>query len=131
MRLIPGWNPGEPWTTQAPDYWAGLRQVILERDGFACTYCGSTDQPLHVDHVIPRSRGGRDTLGNLTTACRTCNLRKHAKTSEALREWVAKREREYADLEAAILWGWVDVCQDLDEPVPSWVNDLLEVDARQ
>lgn len=57
-----------------------LRFEILKRDGFACRYCGVTAvaSPLHIDHVIPKSKGGTDDAANLVTACRDCNLGKSA-----------------------------------------------------
>lgn len=55
--------------------WMKLRGVIFERDGYKCTYCGSKDF-LQCDHVISVYNGGSDDIDNLTTACRTCNLRK-------------------------------------------------------
>ena len=48
------------------------RFEVLKRDGFRCTYCGASDR-LEVDHVIPRSAGGTDDDGNLTTSCWECN----------------------------------------------------------
>lgn len=57
--------------------------VIYARDRFKCTYCGrgpsTHDVVLNADHVIPRSKGGQDIAGNLTTACKPCNLQKHTK----------------------------------------------------
>lgn len=55
-----------------------LRYRVLQRDGFRCTYCGATAEQarLHVDHVIPRAKGGLSTMENLTTACEACNLGK-------------------------------------------------------
>lgn len=58
-----------------------LRFQILQRDRFKCTLCGASPAldplcRLHVDHVIPWSRGGRTEPGNLTTLCKTCNLGK-------------------------------------------------------
>lgn len=52
-----------------------LRWQVLVRDGFMCRYCGSAapDVRLEADHVIPRSKGGLDTLENLVTACEACN----------------------------------------------------------
>lgn len=53
-----------------------LRFEIFRRDNFACRYCGATAQSgavLEVDHVLPRSRGGKDTPRNLLTACDACN----------------------------------------------------------
>jgi 5-methylcytosine-specific restriction endonuclease McrA len=51
------------------------RSLIYKRDGHKCQYCGSTRR-LTIDHVIPRSRGGKDTWENLVVACSTCNTRK-------------------------------------------------------
>lgn len=55
-----------------------LRFTVFRRDGFKCLYCGATPvtQSLHVDHVIPVSKGGKDDLANLVTACAPCNLGK-------------------------------------------------------
>lgn len=45
---------------------------IFKRDENKCVYCGST-KDLNIDHVIPKSKGGRDTWKNLVTSCRSCN----------------------------------------------------------
>jgi 5-methylcytosine-specific restriction endonuclease McrA len=54
---------------------------ILVRDGFRCKSCGASPlvQPgieLHVDHILPWSKGGETTDDNLETKCRQCNLGK-------------------------------------------------------
>ncbi len=54
---------------------AFTRFNVFLRDGFECQYCGSSED-LTFDHVVPRSRGGRTTWENITTACGPCNLRK-------------------------------------------------------
>jgi hypothetical protein len=64
--------------------WQRLRQAVFERDNFTCVYCGATEAVLHADHVHPRSRGGRDEMENLVTACASCNLSKGSKSVE---EW--------------------------------------------
>jgi 5-methylcytosine-specific restriction endonuclease McrA len=48
------------------------RQAILERDGFKCVRCGSTDD-LTVDHIIPAAKGGTKQPDNLETLCSVCN----------------------------------------------------------
>ncbi len=55
-----------------------VRFEVLKRDGFRCVYCGATanDAQLHVDHIIPSSRGGSDDPANLVTSCDRCNLGK-------------------------------------------------------
>jgi 5-methylcytosine-specific restriction endonuclease McrA len=64
--------------------WLDLRKLILSRDSFTCVYCGDTDGPFEVDHVMPKSRGGLDVETNLVCACRSCNRSKKDKTPE---EW--------------------------------------------
>ena len=55
---------------------------IITRDG-VCMYCGS-DENLTVDHVIPKSKGGKSTWENCVAACQKCNNKKGDKTpSEA------------------------------------------------
>jgi len=59
------------------------RKKILKRDRNTCQYCGSK-RNLTIDHVIPRSKGGKNTWGNLVTSCFRCNSKKGDKTlSEA------------------------------------------------
>jgi hypothetical protein len=55
-----------------------LRFEVFKRDKFTCQYCGRSapDIILHVDHIEPVSRGGKDDLLNLVTSCRDCNLGK-------------------------------------------------------
>lgn len=55
------------------------RQNIYKRDGYRCQYCGSKEA-LTLDHVMPKSRGGRDTWQNLVTACQKCNTYKGDRT---------------------------------------------------
>ena len=54
------------------------RRNVLIRDGSACAYCGSQAKPITMDHVIPRSRGGKTDFDNCVACCRTCNLKKGA-----------------------------------------------------
>lgn len=66
--------------------WRLLRYAVLERDGERCNYCGTSNGPLHVDHVIPLIQGGTNDLNNLVVACRECNCGKSGRTPE---EWMA------------------------------------------
>jgi len=51
---------------------------ILIRENFCCAYCGCkvTLRSVTKDHVLPRSRGGKDDLLNVVAACVTCNGKK-------------------------------------------------------
>lgn len=48
-----------------------------------CFYCGSSDN-IQIDHVIPISKGGRHSIGNIVPACRSCNA---SKCDKYLIEW--------------------------------------------
>ena len=52
-----------------------VRQFVYRRDGRACVACRRTSD-LTLDHRIPYSKGGPDTIENLQTMCRSCNSRK-------------------------------------------------------
>jgi len=58
------------------------RRNIYKRDKNTCQYCGRTFRPeeLNIDHVVPLSRGGKDTWENVVCSCISCNLRKGNKT---------------------------------------------------
>lgn len=58
------------------------RKNILRRDNHKCGYCGRSDLPLTIDHVIPKSRGGQDSWENLVAACLPCNNKKGDRTPE-------------------------------------------------
>ena len=56
-----------------------LRYKVMKRDNWTCVLCGArktkkNNVHLHIDHIIPYSKGGRTALSNLRTLCSTCNL---------------------------------------------------------
>jgi hypothetical protein len=55
-----------------------LRRSVIDRDGPRCVYCDDdlTNAEIHLDHVIPESKGGLTSLNNLQVTCRKCNLAK-------------------------------------------------------
>ena len=63
------------------------RAGVLRRDRYQCIFCGVragekqrgkviTHKDFTIDHIVPRSKGGRNTWGNTACACPTCNNRK-------------------------------------------------------
>lgn len=58
-----------------------VREYVLFKWHHRCSYCGATEIPLQVDHIVPRSRGGSNRVGNLTLACEPCNLKKGTQTA--------------------------------------------------
>jgi HNH endonuclease len=60
------------------------RSILYARDRNLCAYCGEhhDSKNLTIDHVHPKSRGGKNTWVNCVTACKPCNMRKGNKTPE-------------------------------------------------
>ncbi len=67
------------------------RRLVLERDSYTCIYCGLqpggrqrgrilTKQDFTVDHILPISRGGRNSWSNTACACPRCNQHKGNRT---------------------------------------------------
>jgi 5-methylcytosine-specific restriction endonuclease McrA len=56
------------------------RKNILRRDNFKCAYCGRSDLPLTIDHILPKAKGGTDSWENLICACTVCNNKKGDRT---------------------------------------------------
>lgn len=59
----------------------GLRFKVLQRDMFRCRLCGKSPATdlgckLHVDHIVPFSKGGKTTFENLQALCSDCNVGK-------------------------------------------------------
>lgn len=98
-----GWGDGEGgWLFQVIDDKAAERGLVtprehsrrpilnrlLDRDGPLCAYCEAPTSLVypdpHIDHVVPRSRGGGNELSNLVIACPRCNM---AKGSKLLEDW--------------------------------------------
>jgi len=63
------------------------RRNILTRDKMKCQYCGSkcTTKTATMDHVVPRSRGGKTSWENVVTACHDCNNKKDNRTPKEAR----------------------------------------------
>ncbi len=58
-----------------------LREEVFNRDGHYCKICGE-EHNLHIDHIIPLSKGGKTELSNLQVLCKKCNLQKYNKTMD-------------------------------------------------
>jgi hypothetical protein len=69
-----------------------IRWQVFQRDNWRCVSCGRGSQHdviLHIDHIIPRSKGGKDELENYQTLCETCNIGKSNKDDTNLRNYNA------------------------------------------
>lgn len=59
-----------------------VREYLLEKWGRKCAYCGKTNVPMEVEHIVPKSRGGTDRVSNLTLSCKECNQKTGTLTAE-------------------------------------------------
>ena len=73
-----GFQPRQPRLRLDPDSYRKLRAEVLQRDGWRCQTCGSSDR-LQVHHIRSRGRLGDDTDENLITLCADCHGSIHRK----------------------------------------------------
>lgn len=61
------------------------RKNVLLRDRYQCQYCSIKCRAaaITIDHIVPRSRGGKTTWTNVVAACNQCNRRKGSRSPEA------------------------------------------------
>jgi len=62
-----------PNTQGIPEH---VKATVFQRDGGRCRQCGYVGKYIEYDHVIPRSKGGQNTVENIQLLCRECNLKK-------------------------------------------------------
>lgn len=88
----------------------------------ACMYCGDTAGPFHLDHVVPRSRGGPDHPRNIVRACQRCNLSKGDKLPSEWRPHVPPEVRDIERRVSAIVAKRVSRKGKVDERPPPRLN---------
>jgi len=66
-----------------------LRFMVLKAAAGRCQLCGilAKERPIDVDHIIPRSRGGKTELANLQALCSKCNRSKRNQDETDFRSW--------------------------------------------
>lgn len=95
-----------------------VRFEVLKRDKFTCQYCGraAPDVILEIDHVLPVSKGGDNSILNLVTSCRDCN---RGKSNKFLSDDTAvkKQKREIDDMQER---------REQMEMMIAWRREMLE-----
>lgn len=71
-----------------------------------CAYCGDVAAALQKDCVLPLSRGGRYTVGNVVPACRSCNA---SKSNDEVTGWLRRKRLD----EPRFLLRWAEIVVDL------------------
>lgn len=70
------------------------RKNVFIRDNYSCQYCGSKENKLTLDHVMPVSRGGTSCWENVVAACQDCNIKKGNKTPKEANMPLFKQPRK-------------------------------------
>lgn len=97
-----------------------LRFEVFKRDSFTCQYCGRSapEVILHVDHILPVSKDGDNSIINLITACADCNGGKGARelSDDAV---LAKRKKQVDELQER---------REQLEMMSEWQQGLMELE---
>lgn len=92
------------------------KKNVLIRDNYSCAYCTKkcTLKEATIDHVLPRSRGGKDTYTNCVTCCKKCNSFKDNRTPEEAGMTLKMKDRN------VVIHGYIYVSH-----IPSEWNDFV------
>jgi 5-methylcytosine-specific restriction endonuclease McrA len=93
------------------------KKNVMVRDDFTCAYCGKEDQRLTIDHIIPKSKGGKSTFENCVASCKPCNNRKNNRTPSEANMFLKKKPFQPTIMEFFIIkmkrLGVYEVLKDL------------------
>ena len=87
---------------QGPLFQTTLRGFVYHRDGNKCQYCGKgpgKDNPLTLDHIVPKATGGTDRPDNIVAACRRCN---YAKGDLPVEQFLSRRPAVLARIQTQL-----------------------------
>lgn len=93
------------------------KRLVIERDNYVCQYCSRqlTSDSATIDHVLPRSKGGKSTYENTVAACGPCNTRKADKSlKEARMKLLRQPKKPYVH----------PLKGKIDSPEPEWEMHL-------
>ena len=68
-----------------------LRQKVFDKTNGFCAYCGrglDLKGEWAIDHIIAKSRGGKNKLSNYLPSCHACNIRKYNRTPDEFKEFI-------------------------------------------
>ncbi|MFC5746992.1 HNH endonuclease [Actinomadura rugatobispora] len=102
-----------PFRTRVPL----TRAALMRRDNFRCAYCGHRAETI--DHVQPRSRGGKHIWENCVASCTTCNHRK----ADRLLEEIGWTLNIIPGVPRGAHWRLIGVIHDGD---PQWAPYVTE-----
>jgi 5-methylcytosine-specific restriction endonuclease McrA len=111
------------------------REYLLEKWVRECAYCGIKNVPLEIDHVHPKSKGGSNSITNLTLSCHKCNIAKGTqdikdflKDSTRLEKILTQAKKPLADAGAvnATRWALFSALKETGLPVETGSGGLTK-----
>jgi len=85
------------------------KKNVLKRDKLTCQYCGKPGRTI--DHVVPKSRGGKDSWENCVCACSACNTRKNNRTPQEAGMKLLSKPKQPSFI------GWVVFTSEINLPL--------------
>lgn len=70
------------------------KKNVFKRDRLICQYCGQRSVDMTIDHVVPKSRGGRTCWENVVVACKNCNTKKGDRTLREARMQLIRKPKK-------------------------------------
>lgn len=115
-----------------------VREYVLWKFSHRCVYCGKTDVPFEIDHVIPKSKGGTDRVSNLVLSCHSCNQKKDdlsleefcPEKAESIRKQLKAPLKDAAAMNA-IRYRIVDRIRSLGFPVTTSTGSMTKFNRKQ
>jgi 5-methylcytosine-specific restriction endonuclease McrA len=92
--------------------------IVFNKTNFHCAYCGKlleikNQHDWTIDHIIPRSKGGSNSIDNCLLACRSCNSSKGSKNLEEFRKYLQRKVFGAPSFDnQQLLWLEVNHCLD-------------------
>lgn len=101
-------------------YQTKLRNFIFSRSNGKCSYCG--EKAVEIDHIVPKSKGGTDSVNNLTASCRACNEKK---SNLSLKEFGKLVGKDFSKIEPKKLPKQASIVQSAREYTTKEITKLV------
>lgn len=104
-----------------------LRFEIFKRDNFTCQYCGrkTPEVILELDHIVPRSKGGKEDIQNYLTSCFECNRGKSNTPLNQIKTRLDLKEEMYLLAEKELqLQEYYKLKEEINERLDQDLNEL-------
>ena len=114
-----------------------IRYEVLKRAKYRCELCGAheTQAALHIDHIIPRAKGGSDDLSNFQVLCMSCNTSKRDRDDTDFRGILDSYKHKetgclFCELTSERIIDQNELCLMIEDAFPVTANHTLIIPKR-